>query len=470
MKKLINILLSTALIATAFTAVTSCSEDELDSNSIFNTQAKPLDQTLYSFPLDSFCKKNFLEPYNMQFKYKMEDIMIDQQKNLVPVSYDRACEIAVLSKYLWYEVYEKIVCSKNPSFMKVYSPRIIHLVGSRSHNTSSGTITWGYASNGVQITLQGLNNISPANLYYLNKYALHTMHHEFSHLLQQTTKTPNAFNTISQGLYEAASWQDISDSVSLSKGFVTSYASESQTEDWVEVISCYITDDPMKWEQKLNTASYEWIVAEELKQDSIAAIYKGKKETHLNKADLIAAVGEANAKNYVNPDSVGFFHKKTSTETDENGVDHYVGDVVRKNIVRDENDHPVVDENGDIIYKFERDFIGKNIILQKLEMAREWLKENFNYDLEALRQEVQDRSYAKNADGTFKTITFSESGNWQGDQYIGIDGKLHARTTPYDGLQRETVELVNALYEPAISDPSKTLMDTLLDMINQYKK
>lgn len=470
MKKLVNILFSVALAAVAFTTVTSCSEDEIDGNSIFNTDVKPLDPTSYSYPLDAFCQENFLEPYNMQFKYRMEDIMVDQQKNLVPVSYDRACEMAVLSKYMWYEIYEKVVCSKNPSFMKKYSPRIIHLVGSRSHNTSSNTITWGYASNGVQITLQGLNNINPANLYYLNKYALHTMHHEFSHLLQQTTKTPNAFNTISQGLYESASWQDISDSISLSKGFVTSYASESQTEDWVEVISCYITDDPMKWEQKLNTASYDWVVAEELKQDSIAALYKNKIETHLKKADLIAAVGEANINKYVNPDSVGFFHKKTSTETDAGNVEHYVGNVVRKNIVRDEQGHPVVDENGDIIYKFERGFIGKDIILQKLKMAKEWLLENFNYDLDALREEVQNRSYAKNPDGTFKTITFKERGDWQGEQYFGTDGKLHTYSSPYDGLQRDATELVNALYEPSEADPSKTLMETLLDMINQYKK
>ena len=86
--------------------LTSCSDDDF-TQTIFDTTEYPLDRTSYTFPLDTFLKVSYLEPYNMSFKYRMEDIGSDLQKNLVPASYDASVHLAVLSKYLWYDVYAK---------------------------------------------------------------------------------------------------------------------------------------------------------------------------------------------------------------------------------------------------------------------------------------------------------------------------------------------------------------------------
>ena len=54
-----------AAITTAAVNLASCSEEKL-GDSIFDPTEYPLDQTAYTFPLDTFVKKNFLEPYNLR--------------------------------------------------------------------------------------------------------------------------------------------------------------------------------------------------------------------------------------------------------------------------------------------------------------------------------------------------------------------------------------------------------------------
>lgn len=118
---------------------TSCSDDDFGP-SIFNTAEQYLDKNSVTFPLDTFCIENFRTPYNLRYVYKMEDIGSDMQKNLVPAKYEKSKELAVLAKYLWYESYE--TCA-GQEFLKIYSPRIIHVIGSKSYNPVSGTETLG---------------------------------------------------------------------------------------------------------------------------------------------------------------------------------------------------------------------------------------------------------------------------------------------------------------------------------------
>ena len=149
MKFKTSILVIAAVVATAL-QVTSCSEKLEDS--IFDTHEYPLDRSAYTFPLDTFVKVNFLEPYNMRFIYQMEYIGSDKEKNLTPASYENSCKLAVLTKYLWYESY-KNQANEHDVFLKKYSPRIIHVIGSRNLNTSSGTETLGVTEGGTKVTL-----------------------------------------------------------------------------------------------------------------------------------------------------------------------------------------------------------------------------------------------------------------------------------------------------------------------------
>ena len=90
MKK--NILLLTFLFCGV--AFSSCGEDELSSNSIFDDEI-----TTERTELDYWLDENYLYPYNVDFKYRMEDIESSLGNNLVPIRYDMAVQMARVVKY-----------------------------------------------------------------------------------------------------------------------------------------------------------------------------------------------------------------------------------------------------------------------------------------------------------------------------------------------------------------------------------
>ena len=408
MKKVFNLVI-TAIFGLSCLGTLSCSDEDF-TETIFDTREYPLDKTSYTFPLDTFVKKNFLEKFNMRFLYKMQDIGSDLQKNLVPCSYDKSCELAVLAKYLWYDVYEK--CA-GQEFLRKYSPRIIHVIGSPSYNPASGTETLGYAEGGLKISLMNANHMSIYNIEDLNEKFFKTMHHEFSHILHQTIEYPQDFRLISRSLYNPISWQETADSIAISQGFVSDYASSADREDWVETIANYIVKDSISWNNMLNSAEYDW---------ERVSVSKKLWDTY----NILVRTGRADR------DSVGYIDRKNPDAS--SGSDGQYN-IQRKLIQRDANDYAEVDANGKIIYLKTSGINGREIILRKLEMTRQWLLDNFNVKLDDLRREVQQRQWETNPDGTFK---FDENG-----QFIN-----RLITTSEDG---------------------RIFMEKLLDEVNQYK-
>lgn len=388
-------------IAFAFVAgcVTSCKEEELGP-SIFDTNDYPLDRTSYCFPLDTFLKVNFLEPYNVRFIYRMEDIGSDMTKNLTPASYEKSVQLAVLAKYLWYSIYEK---HAGAEFLKANSPRIIHVIGSKNYNPSQGTEILGVAEGGLKISFYNTNNLNVADIDMMNEYFFKTMHHEFGHILDQTHLRPTSFNLISRSQYDASTWTETPDSIAAGRGFVSPYASSAPGEDWVEVLANYVTRDTVSWSRLINSASYEW------------------EEVDMEWSDYAKASIGANL------DTVGYFRYTDSGD----------GKVYRRVCARNADGTVALDDNGQVQWLNNSGIHGDLIIQQKIELVANWLKENWGVSLYDLRREVQQRQYVTNPDGSFK----------------------------FDAAGR----LINKLTAPSDSDPSKTLMDILVDEVNAYK-
>ena len=412
MKSTVKILFLALAAALAGNTMVSCSDDDLGPT-IFQIPDETLDRSLATFPLDTFVKVNFLEPYNLRYIYKMEDIGSDLQKNLVPASYDQSVKLAVLSKYLWYDVYAK--CA-GEEFLKEYSPRIIHVIGSPSYNPTSGTETLGEAEGGLKITLYNTNNLNEENIDSLNEKFFKTMHHEFSHILNQNYVYPTAFPLLSQSTYNPIDWQHTPDSLAAAQGFVSSYASSQAREDWVEVIANYIVKDKKTWDGLLNTAGYDWETV-----DMDAPKFKA----------LEAKVNAGTA----NRDSIGYFYEVSANEGSDESEQQWT--IQRKVIARNADGTAAVDAEGNIQYLEQDGIDGRNLIEQKLEMTREWLKTSFGIDLDALRDEVQRRQWVTDADGNF---VFDAGGGY-----------------------------INRLTAPLESDPSKTLMQSLVDEVEKYK-
>lgn len=234
-------------IAFAAMSLWACSEDDLDSTSIFDKDATVKNE------FDKWLEKNYTVPYNIEFKYRFEDKESNTQYNLAPADYDKAMALAKMTKFLWLESYEELL---GPNFIRTYCPRLMHLVGSPAYN-SQGSIVLGTAEGGLKITLYNVNaiNLEDIDVEMLNYWYFKTMHHEFAHILHQTKNYPTDFNLISASNYQSSSWVNVEDQEALDMGFVSPYASSETQEDFVEIIAIYVTNTPEYWNALVGSAS-----------------------------------------------------------------------------------------------------------------------------------------------------------------------------------------------------------------------
>ena len=259
----------------------SCQEEKF-TDSIFDTEDKTLDPNSYTYKLDYFLLNNYLEPYNLKFAYKMEDIGTDVEYNLVPTSYKKSCEMAALVKYLWFDVYDKLA---GPDFLKMYGPRIIHLIGSPAYNPTSGTMILGLAEGGIKVSLFRVNDLDHRAVSEMNEFYFKTMHHEFAHILHQIKTYPKDFNLISSKDYNPIGWQDRHENVALSLGFVSPYAGSQSREDFVEIIANYIVKTDAWWEEALKIAAQGWEQEDKNRPETVMGPFEDK--DGVNGADIL---------------------------------------------------------------------------------------------------------------------------------------------------------------------------------------
>lgn len=462
-----------ALMLAVSVGFTSCDEEFTDS--IFDTSEEVLDRTAYTFPLDTFCKVTYQEPYNLRYLYKMQDISSNMDYNLVPISYDKAIDFAVLCKYLWFESYSKVV---GDDFLKTYSPRIIHLYGSPCYNPASNTEVLGLAEGGKKITLMKGNEMNINDIDKLNEQFFKTMHHEFSHILHQNKLYPTAFNLISNGKYSPFDWQNTHDSIAVSTGFITPYGSSGVAEDWVEILANYIVKDSVTWNTMLTCASYDWETVEAAGPDTISNILGNKDLSLQLRHDLVGYITDQTGDGQGGVASYKMVRKRISRDLAsdhiilDNGVNIYLG-TAPKDTLYDENGEAILDKQGKPKTQ-ERDNLGwttRNVadgnyydvaghlvfvntdgidgyalINQKLQMVREWAKESFGYDIDALRYEVQHRQYVSDANGNLVTVA--------GTNGVGLPTRRY----------------INKLTQPSEWDPSMTTIEYLRQGVLKYKE
>ena len=247
------------LALSAVLMVTACDEDEKFTESIVDTSISAVDQNAATAPFDQWLYDNFVVPYNTEIQYKFNFTASDLGYQLAPSDYKKSQLLSHFIKYLFYEVYDKYGekdANGNAVFMKKYGPRIFHFIGSSAYNPTTGTETLGYASAGVKITLINVNEMREVtngmtfnqnDIFVLNERQFHTMHHEFSHILHQTKSYPTSFGIVTAGTYDPRSWQDRDSCDSHSMGYFTQYGSSANYEDFVETLSCTITDTDGRW-------------------------------------------------------------------------------------------------------------------------------------------------------------------------------------------------------------------------------
>lgn len=221
-------------------ALMSCSDDDPSSDTIFPTTSPTRDA------FDKWLLNNYTYPYNVDVKYKMEDIESDMKYHLVPADSAKTAKLSIIMKYLWFDAYNEVV---GPDFIKENMPRTIHFIGSPAYN-SEGTMVLGTAEGGLKITLYMVNSLDDKTLKNydtMNTYYFHTLHHEFTHILNQKIPYDQSFKLITESGYVSGDWYTISDKTAHQAGFITPYAMVEPLEDFAEMLSGYVTKSQSEW-------------------------------------------------------------------------------------------------------------------------------------------------------------------------------------------------------------------------------
>lgn len=242
-KNLIYLLFSVMLFSAALTA---CSEDDLSTTSVVRPTLTEETE------LDRWLDRNYIKPYNIQVKYRFEDIESSMGYYLTPASYEQSIAMAKLMRHMCLEAYDEITGSTE--FIKSYFPKILFLVGSYAYKTN-GSVVLGTAESGAKITLYNLDNLVPTAVNAKTAY-FKTIHHEFGHILNQTKPYPTDFTEISGTDYVQDQCFEIYKTTesALQDGFISPYASKADGEDFVELISLYVNRTAEEWEEMLTTA------------------------------------------------------------------------------------------------------------------------------------------------------------------------------------------------------------------------
>lgn len=258
MKKYIAII-SAALLALA--SLTSCQEEPLSEKSVIKVEKT--DPT----PFDNWLVENFVNPYNIDFKYRFEMGESDMNYYTIPAKYELAIKMAHLVKYLCVDTYDEVA---GPEFTRGNFPKMFFLIGEWEYR-NNGTYILGTAEGGKKILLSGINYLDyvlEQGADELNYYYIKTIHHEFTHILNQTRDYPTIFSQITGSDYVADSWSEYPFDNSpdpdgnsnqptnycYEHGFVSNYAQHSSGEDFAEMVSIYVTNPQSYWDELLKKA------------------------------------------------------------------------------------------------------------------------------------------------------------------------------------------------------------------------
>lgn len=273
---------SVAVIAVA--SLSACQKEKLSETSVIKVYSAPQND------FDKWLMTNYVNPYNIDFKYRFEMNESDLNYYTVPAGYDESIVMAHLVKYLCIDTYDEVA---GVDFTRSYFPKMFFLIGEWEYR-NNGTYILGTAEGGKKILLSGINylyDVLGMGADALNYYYIKTIHHEFTHILNQTRDYPAGFREVTGTTYVADSWSASPYNVGyLQRGYISAYAQHSSGEDFAELLSIYITNDPEWWAAQLATAGSDGSNGDELILTKLDFVRSYMKDTFDIDIDLLRSV------------------------------------------------------------------------------------------------------------------------------------------------------------------------------------
>ncbi|HWW38126.1 putative zinc-binding metallopeptidase [Pedobacter sp.] len=217
--------------------------------------------------LDQWLYNNFTKPYNISVKYRWDGTEYDNSKTLTPPKFEKVQPLMEVVKSCWIDAY---TAETGQDFIKRFAPKQYVLVGSLQYN-SGGTVTLGEAEGGVKVTLFNVNNFDKTDRS-VAKRVLKTIHHEFTHILNQTVTYQKEFAMVTPAGY-TADWNN--SSAFAANGFISQYAQAAPGEDYAEMVSIMLTEGKQGYEAilKANTSATA-VAAIRAKEQLVVSYFK----------------------------------------------------------------------------------------------------------------------------------------------------------------------------------------------------
>jgi substrate import-associated zinc metallohydrolase lipoprotein len=219
-------------------------------------------------PLDEYIKTNFTDPLNIQVKYKWDPYETKYNKNMAPVKEEVVIPVLDATQKIWIEPYAK---HAGMDFMRQLAPKLIVLIGSAEWN-SDNTITLGEAEGGKRISLLVSNSYDRKNAPIV-KQMLHTINHEFAHILHQNINYPRDFKRISERFY-TSSWFNTTNEEANAQGLVTAYAKVGADDDFVETIAYLLVEGQVAFDKIVADNPGEAAATLRLKESIVVDYYR----------------------------------------------------------------------------------------------------------------------------------------------------------------------------------------------------
>jgi substrate import-associated zinc metallohydrolase lipoprotein len=225
MKKILFYISAVLLVFSACKKEEALEVDMSQYNSDFNVEND----------LDKWITSNIVNPYNIDVIYRFNRNFTDVAKDIAPVDYDRVQPMmeAVLNVYL--KPYEKVA---GKTFIKTFCPKQYVLYGSVSYN-SNGSVTLATAEGGRKVVLYDVNNFKISDVESESgvRRKNRTIHHEFTHILNQNVVIPPEFGELTKADYYEDWTNNATNTAEIAKslGFVSRYARSVYTEDFAEM-------------------------------------------------------------------------------------------------------------------------------------------------------------------------------------------------------------------------------------------
>ena len=248
MKDMKRYILLAAAAVMAISVSVSCREEALDPESVITVDKYENND------FDNWLEVNYVNPYNIAFKYRFEMNESDLNYYTIPADMDCAIIMAHLVKYLCVDTYDEVA---GIDFTRGYFPKMFFLIGEWEYR-NNGTYILGTAEGGKKILLSGINYLQKylaQGADALNHYYIKTIHHEFTHILNQTKDFPTDFTLVTGSGYVADSWSESPFNTEyLQNGFISAYAQYSEGEDFAEMLSIYVTNTQEYWDSQIEAA------------------------------------------------------------------------------------------------------------------------------------------------------------------------------------------------------------------------